>query len=831
MLQHERDTFERERNVVVEHARRTESERDRLHERFLETNRQLRDETSKTRKLETHEQLLREEFRHHLQGTRKLLKFLDDFAAASERLRHSRRWKLSNPLAWIRAFFSHKSQAGFGHLDKVESKFAQWKADHPETKNLEDRIQALAPRLTDNSSVDRGNDPAFDITPPIPLESLRFAVHEQPRVSIIIPVFNQLEFTHACLSSLQRQEDGTATEVIVVDDRSTDATPELIPRIPGLAYFRNDSNSGFIASCNHGAQRAHGEYLLFLNNDTVVTAGWLQALLNTFATNPEAGLIGSKLVYPDGRLQEAGGIIWRDGTGWNRGKFQDAKDPEYNYLREVDYCSGASLIIPRSLFDELGGFDSRYSPAYYEDTDLAFRVRARGHKVLYQPLSVVVHYEGITSGRDVSTGVKQHQEVNRATFVSTWANELADKANNGDLDTWDALPAGRERILVVDHHLPMADRDSGSLRMFQLLSILSREGHRVTFIPDNLADIPPYGDRLRERGVKVMHYPYCKSVSTYLESHGQDFDTVILSRCDFARKHISDVRRFAPQSRLIFDTVDLHFLRQEREAELLQSEELKTKAAEKRDLESSLIEQADQTWVVSSVERELLRAQHPHKSIEIVSNIVEAPGSPTPFALRQDLLFIGSFQHPPNTDAVIYFVKEIFPHILAQIPEVKFYVIGDKAPPEVIALAGERVILTGLQANVQPYFDSIKLSVAPLRFGAGVKGKINQSMGFGVPVVATSLAIEGMSLRPGEDVMIADEPAAFAAAVTEVYQSEEIWSRLSRNGLANTKQFFSIEAARRQLSRLLGEPQRNRPDPEPTMASGAEKRLSRATTQ
>ena len=501
--ENERDTFERERNVVIEHARQTENERDRLRERFLETNRRLRDETSKTHGLETREQLLREELRNHLQKTRRLLKYLDEFAAASERLRHSRRWKLSNPLAWIRAFFSDKSQAGFGHLDKVENKFAQWKVDHPETKNLEDRIQALAPRLADKSSDHRGDEPTLDMTPPFPLESLRFAVHEQPKVSIIIPVFNQFEFTHACLSSLQRHEDGTATEVIVVDDRSTDATPELIPKIPGLVYLRNDSNSGFIASCNHGAKKARGEYLLFLNNDTVVTAGWLKALLETFEINPEAGLVGSKLVYPDGRLQEAGGIIWRDGSGWNRGKFQDARDPEYNYLREVDYCSGASLIIPRSLFGELGGFDPRYSPAYYEDTDLAFRVRARGHKVFYQPLSAVVHYEGITSGKDVSRGVKQYQEVNRATFVSTWADQLLRHPENGDVAAWEAPAEGRQRILVIDHHLPLADRDSGSLRMFQLLSILSREGHRVTFIPDNLADIPPYGDRLRERGVQV----------------------------------------------------------------------------------------------------------------------------------------------------------------------------------------------------------------------------------------------------------------------------------------------------------------------------------------
>ena len=340
--------------------------------------------------------------------------------------------------------------------------------------------------------------------------------------------------------------------------------------------------------------------------------------------------------------------------------------------------------------------------------------------------------------------------------------------------------------------------------MYQILSILAQEGHRVTFIPDNLADIPPYGDRLRQRGVKVIHHPYCNSIVEYLQNHGKEFDTIILSRCDFARKHIANVRQYAPQSRLIFDTVDLHFLRQEREADLVGSQELKSQAAEKRALEFSLIDQADQTWVVSPVEQKLLQRERPHTSIEIVSNIVEVPGSLTPFALRHDLLFIGSFQHPPNADAVIYFAREIFPLVMQDLSGVKFYVIGDNPPPEVIALASEQIILTGLQTNVQTYFDAVRLSVAPLRFGAGVKGKINQSMGFGVPVVATSLAAEGMSLTHQEDAMIADTPEAFAEAVVSLYNSEPLWDKLSRNGVSKTRELFSKEAAREQLARLLG---------------------------
>ena len=264
---------------------------------------------------------------------------------------------------------------------------------------------------------------------------------------------------------------------------------------------------------------------------------------------------------------------------------------------------------------------------------------------------------------------------------------MAEKPLNGDVASNETPNSGQKRILVIDHHLPMADRDAGSVRMFHILNILHSLGHRVTFLPDNLADIPPYGDELRKRGIEVFHHPYCKSVRDYLEKHGSGFDTVILSRCDFARKHIANVRLYAPQSRIIFDTVDLHFLRMNREADLTQDPALRVSAEEKKRQEYELIDEADETWVVSSFEQELLGKERPDKSVEIVSTIVDVPGSNTPFSLRHDFLFIGSFQHTPNIDAVIFFTNEVYPLVEARLPGVKFYVIGDKAPPAVIALA------------------------------------------------------------------------------------------------------------------------------------------------
>lgn len=627
---------------------------------------------------------------------------------------------------------------------------------------------------------------------------------DAPRVSIVIPVYNKIEYTSACLRSIAAHAGAVPFEVIVVDDGSSDATPQRLAGISGIHALRNAHNLGFIGSCNAGAATARGYYLLFLNNDTVVTAGWLEALVDCLESAPNAGLVGAKLVYPDGRLQEAGGIVFNDGSGWNVGRFGDPEDARYGFRREVDYCSGAAILLRRDLFARLGRFDTRYTPAYYEDTDLAFAVRAAGLKVYYEPAATVVHFEGITSGTDTASGTKRYQVVNRGKFIDKWKDALAHQPAPGTPIPVAATHRARRRVLIVDANTPTPDQDSGSLRMLNLMRVLGDLGCQVSFLPDNRLRVERYTPALQRLGVEALYAPYAQDPVKLLRERGREFDLIVLSRHYVAASYVGLVRLYAPQAKLAFDTVDLHYLREQRAAQLDGSAELARVAAATRVQELKLIRECDVTLVVSPVEQELLARDAPGARVEVLSNVHEIHGCRHPFAQRRDLVFVGGFQHPPNTDAVNWFVAAVLPRILAELPELRFHVIGSKVPDAIRALAGEHVVVHGFVEDILPYMDGCRVSVAPLRYGAGVKGKVNMAMSCGLPVVATPIAVEGMHVGIGEDVLVAGDAQAFAAEVVRLYRDETLWNTLSQHGLTNVERHFSFAAARAAVQRILG---------------------------
>ncbi|MGB0514599.1 MAG: glycosyltransferase, partial [Wenzhouxiangellaceae bacterium] len=424
-------------------------------------------------------------------------------------------------------------------------------------------------------------------------------------------------------------------------------------------------------------------------------------------------------------------IVFRDASGWNFGRGESPDRPEFNVLSETDYVSGACLAIDRELFNELGGFDKHYAPAYYEDTDLCFKVRQRGLKVLYQPASTVIHFEGGTSGTDETTGAKRHQVVNRERFAERWAKVLETYPENPNEYSLEQACRFRYRrftrnALVIDAVTPMPDHDSGSVRMFALLRLLGDLGFRTRFMPQNLGWSGRHSVDLQQAGIEVLTAPWISDPATWLKDHGADLDLIIISRHYVMTPLLAALREHCPGARLVFDTVDLHFLREQREAELAGSAAAARAAERTRTEELALIQAADATLVVSEFERELLADLNPEARVAVVSNIHSLQNPGKPFEQRRDLVFVGGFQHPPNIDAALWLLDDILPGIRAELPDVRLHLIGSNMPDHLRERSDPGVVIHGFVANLQPYMTGCRLSLAPLRYGAGVKGKVNQ---------------------------------------------------------------------------------------------------------
>ncbi|WP_244466357.1 glycosyltransferase [Dyella japonica] len=637
----------------------------------------------------------------------------------------------------------------------------------------------------------------------VPFGPFALPTCEQPLVSVVIPVYGKLEYTLACLRSIVRHAPTAPFEVIVVDDRSPDDSVALLEQVVGLRVLRNERNVGFVGSCNAGAAAARGQFLLFLNNDTQVTPNWLDGLLGCFADRADCGIAGSRLVYPDGRLQEAGGLVFDDGSCWTAGRFERRDAPAWRYRREVDYVSGAALMIRREVFSHIGGFDQRYAPAYYEDTDLAFAVRQQGLKVYYEPSSTVIHCEGISAGTDLHAGMKRHQVTNQATFVAKWKPLLRAHPPAGTSLLRALRWRYRGRVLVVDSMTPEPRRDSGSLRLSAILRLLDEQGWSVSFLPDDGRASDDEIRALGALGVEVLSRPWVSDLPHWLRAHGQELRAVMLCRHTVAGQYASLVRKLAPRARLLFDTVDLHFLRERRAAELSGSNSMARQAQSSRRNELALIEQSDVTFVVSPHEQALLAAELPHAKVELLSNIHEVHGCRYPHAQRRDLVFIGGFGHPPNADAVRWIADEILPALRVHLPDIRVHVLGDVSDATRNELNAPGLELHGRVPDLGPWLDTALASIAPLRFGAGVKGKINMAMSYGVPVVATSLAVEGMQLTHGLNTLVAESPEDFAQQTLRLARDPELWSAMSINGMANVATHFSGKAASEALKRAL----------------------------
>ena len=655
--------------------------------------------------------------------------------------------------------------------------------------------------------------PAPSNTIPDPA-SIVLPVTEAPRVTVIIPTYGHVDHTLRCLASIAGAPPMVPFEVLVVEDASGDPRVVELAKVEGLRLEQWPQNLGFLRSCNAAAKLARGELLFLLNNDTEVMPGAIDALAGLLDRRPDAGMVGARLLYPDGVLQEAGGIIWRDGSAWNYGNRDDPRKHQYNYVREVDYCSGAAIMLPRARWEEMAGFDEFFLPAYCEDSDLAFRLRSAGWKVLYQPRATVIHYEGVSHGTDTGTGIKAHQVENTRRLAARWANTLATEALPSGQHVMRARDraVGRKIILVIDHYVPEPDRDAGSRTMLAFMEALVASGRVVKFLPVNLYRTPVYSDALENLGIEVLHDPWTESLAVWISENGADVDEILVSRPEIAAKYLPILRQHC-RAPIVFYGHDLHSARMRLEPGALQDSQRLEEAARMEALERNVWRLVDMVLYPSEEEAEAVRRMEPKANVRpIQAYALSAPKSRAETApASSNIIFIGGFRHSPNVDAAVWLATEILPHIQRERADAKLIIAGSNPTRAVLALARPGVEVRGFVSDeeLETIYAEARVALCPLRFGAGVKLKVVEAMHRGVPVVTTTVGAQGL---PDLSALcdVADEAKSLAAATLRLLSDDRLWLERVSAQANYVRSRFSIESMRLAVTTALADAERSR---------------------
>ena len=736
-----------------------------------------------------------------------------ELSAVIESIRVSTLWRLTAPLRVLARQFP-----ALGRLGASVVRVAFWSLTFQLPARLAERrayrasLAGLAPGGEDlrvalklPPAIDPVPDPASIALPPMT---------DTPRVSIIIPTYGQVDHALRCLASLAAAPPAVAFEVLLVDDASGDPRVASLAQVRGIRFTQRTQNLGFLRSCNAAAAEARGAFLFFLNDDTEVMPGAIDALVRLLEARPDAGMVGARLLYPDGVQQEAGGIMWRDGTGWNYGNRDDPRKPEYNYVREVDYVSGAAIMLPHARWTEMGGFDEHFLPAYCEDSDLAFRLRAAGWKVLYQPQAMVIHHEGASHGTDTRSGVKAHQVTNTHKLLVRWRETLEreafapgqrilrarDRAGDRHLGHPAGHPVGRKVTLVIDHYIPEPDRDAGSRTMLAFIDALLATGRVVKFFPANLYPTPGYLEALQQRGVEVLYRPWVSDFTSWIAANGAEVDEVLLSRPGIAVEMLGPLRAHC-RAPIVFYGHDLHFARMRLQPGAMHNP-LKREAIEQmQELERRTWRMVDQVLYPSEEEAAQVRALEPGvRAQAIAAYALPPPIVPQAAPPEASVIFVAGFRHQPNVDAALWLAKDILPLLRRALPGTRLVLAGSNPPPEVLALAGEGVEVTGFISDEElaRRYATARVSLCALRVGAGVKLKVVEAMHAGVPVVTTSVGAQGL---PGlaEVCDIVDTAAGLAEATLRLLRDDTLWLERAQAQTGYVAAHFSVAAMQAAL--------------------------------
>ena len=624
-----------------------------------------------------------------------------------------------------------------------------------------------------------------------------------PLISIIIPVHNNFNYTCNCISSILNAENSLSYEIIISNDMSTDDTKMLkennFQNITNLFIYNNNKKYNFLLNCNKAVKKSRGKYILFLNNDTKVHKQWLTFLLKLIESDEKIGMVGSKLIYPDGLLQEAGGIVWSSGDCLNYGRGGDASLPEYNYVKEVDYISGASILIRKSIWDKIGGFDKRFIPAYYEDTDFAFELRKFGYKVMYQPLSIVEHYEGISNGKDILSGVKQYQDVNKKKLFEKWKEKLKYQFDNPFMGRDRCY--NRSRIFVVDRFVPNFDKDAGGRCCFMYLNLFKEIGLQVTFLGNDFQKIEPYTTILQQKGIEVLYGDSYKDqkLENWFKENLKYFKFVYLQRPDIGQKYIDLIRKYF-SGKIFYFAHDLHHIRLLREYNITHNINKYIESETVKNIEMEIFNKVDIIHIVGDFEYKYLKEKFANKTIRNIPlflyeekyNNIEKD-----FSKRNNLILVAGLLHLPNYDGVLWFSREVYPKVIEKFPDMIWHIVSSEIPEDIKKFESKNIKVHEFLSDEELHllYQRCRIALAPLRFGAGVKGKIIEAAHNQIPMVTTSIGGEGLDNSIGAFI-VEDNADMMAKKICELYEDYSKLKQMSDSGKILIDKYFSKNRAK-----------------------------------
>ena len=643
-------------------------------------------------------------------------------------------------------------------------------------------------------------------TEKLSLQKIKFPSFESPLVSIIIPAHNKIKTTYYCLCSILAAYNKTKYEVIVVDDGSEDQTKELEEIIDGIQVIHNKIPLRFIGACNLGVSKASGEFIVLLNNDTEVTYGWLDELIEGFTNFKNVGAVGSRLLYPDGTLQDAGGIVYGNGQPANYGNKQNPWNPKFRYARQVDYLSGAALMTKKLIWNEVKGLSEYLYPMYYEDTDFSFKVRESGYKTYYIPTSIVYHIEGVTCGTDISKGFKSFQEVNASKFKKRWGKVFANDGRekiylkNRDLEKDRNI---KGRILFIDYMIPQEDTSAGSYAAVREMEVLISLGYKVTFLPQDLLDSGKYTVYLEKKGIEVITSPFYLSLESFIKERGKEFDLAYITRYYVVDSVIDTLKIYAPNCKTIFMIADLHFLRELRTSVIDNKPSTLALSEKTKEKELTAMKKVDQVITYNEIEGAVIFSEtkglvNPMKCPWVVK---DSKLQGLKFEERKGIAFLGGFNHPPNFECMKWFVSDIMPLFNG---EVELSIYGSSLTEEMkLKLEHKNVKCVGFIDDVEEVYVKHLVFIAPLLSGAGIKGKVIGALRSGIPTVLSPIAAEGTQLRHKNDCLIAKTNQEWTSSILDLMNDKSLWEKISSNSINFAKDQYSFESGKNQMKKIL----------------------------